>query len=319
MLIAKAAAEEVDIDGLPGSPAALRAAYPASNLATVQMPEHQTSNLNMGRLHFASTTGGGAIAGAHEACTNVPEPGQDREAMKVHKPAGDPVDREEILTAFPDTEIWLRRTFGEAKLDVPAFRRSIVRCDLAVCRGMCCYDGVYVDKCTASVLKRLAAQRAAEFNEQGVTLPASVTVKGSWRRQNAGLKTATRQADFRSRVEGFPQHFNDTACIFLCGDGRCSLQNLGVRDGKHPWFYKPVTCWLHPIDISPERITLYSEETDPLRYPDYDGYVSRTLCGRTTANGQPAYQVLRPELEFLGRILGRDLLTPFDSGKIDPG
>jgi hypothetical protein len=84
-----------------------------------------------------------------------------------------------------------------------------------------------------------------------------------------------------------------------------------MKDGKHPWFYKPLTCWLHPINVSPERITLYDEKTDPYRFPDYDGYLSRTFCGRTMSLGRPAYEVLRPELEFLGRILGRDFASPF--------
>ena len=219
--------------------------------------------------------------------------------------------RENDLTAFSETEEWLRDNCSNAELDVPAFQRLLSRCELSSCRGMCCYDGVYVDRDTADALQQISQARAAEIQKIGVTLPSSVITEGVWRDQSAGLKTATKFADFRSKVRGFPNHFDDTSCMFRCDDGRCSLQTLGMKDGKHPWFYKPLTCWLHPINVSPERITLYDEKTDPYRFPDYDGYLSRTFCGRTMPFGRPAYEVLRPELEFLGRILGRDFTSPF--------
>jgi hypothetical protein len=219
--------------------------------------------------------------------------------------------RESGLTAFPGMEEWLRATCANAELDIPAFQRRLARCDLSSCRGMCCYDGVYVDKNTAEVLPQIARARAADFGKGGVTLPDVVITEGIWRDQTSGLKTVTRPNDFRSKVSDFPNHFDNTSCVFRADDGKCSLQTLGVGDGKHPWFYKPLTCWLHPISVSPERITIYDQKTDPYRYPDYDGFLSRTFCGRTAPLGRPAYEVLRPELEFLGGILGRDLTSPF--------
>jgi hypothetical protein len=194
---------------------------------------------------------------------------------------------------------------------MPAFQRPSARCDLSSCRGMCCYDGVYVDRNTADALQQIAQARAVDFQECGVTLPSIVITEGVWRDESSGLKTATRFTDFRSKVGGFPDHFDDTSCVFRADDGRCSLQTLGAKDSKHPWFYKPLICWLHPINVSPERITLFDETTDPFRYPDYDGFASRTFCGRAAPLGRPTYEVLRPELEFLGRILGRDLTSQF--------
>ena len=153
--------------------------------------------------------------------------------------------------------------------------------------------------------------RAADFHETGVTLPSAVITEGVWRDESSGLKTATKPNDFRGKVSGFPDHFDDTSCVFRADDGRCTLQTLGAKTGRHPWFYKPLVCWLHPINVSPERITIYDENTDPYRYPDYDGFASRTFCGRTAALGRPAYEVLRAELELLGHILGRDLTSQF--------
>lgn len=222
---------------------------------------------------------------------------------------------EDGLTAFPETEKWLRDNCADAELDIPAFRRRLARCELSNCRGMCCYDGVYVDRNTAEVLGQISQARRAEFRESGAILPTAVITEGVWRDGSSGLKTATRPAELRARVGDFPDHFDDTSCVFRIDDGRCSLQTLAMKDGRHPWSYKPLVCWLFPINVSPERITLYDEDTDPYRYPDYDGFASRTFCGRTAAHGRPAWEVLRPELEFLGRILGRDLTTPFDTAE----
>lgn len=219
--------------------------------------------------------------------------------------------KDDGLTAFPKTEEWLRNACAGAELDIPAFHRPLARCDLSHCRGMCCYDGVYVDGGTAEVLRRVSRSRAAYFRENGVAMPREVIVEGVWLDQSAGPKTATRPTDLRGMVEGFPGHFENTCCVFRADDGRCTLQTLGLKDGRHPWFYKPLTCWLHPIHVSPERITIFDEKTDPYRFPEYDGFLSRTFCGQTAPLGRPAYQVLRPELEFLGRLLDRDLMSPF--------
>lgn len=227
--------------------------------------------------------------------------------------------RESGLTAFPGTEAWLRDACADAELDIAAFQRPLARCDLSRCRGMCCYDGVYVDNNTADVLQQIAGARAAAFREAGVTLPRVVITEGVWLDQSTGLKTATKLNDFRGTVDGFPDHFADTSCVFRADDGKCSLQMLGVTDNRHRWFYKPLTCWLHPIHIDPDRITIYDEKTDPYRYPDYDGFLSWTFCGRTAPHGRPAYEVLRPELEFLGRILGRDLVSQFPAPGTEGG
>ena len=82
-----------------------------------------------------------------------------------------------------------------------------------------------------------------------------------------------------------------------------------MREGKHPWYYKPFTCWLHPIKLSESGIRLYDETSDPNKLPNYDGFVVRTFCGRTEAGGRPAVEVLKEELEFLGKLIGRDLIA----------
>jgi hypothetical protein len=217
------------------------------------------------------------------------------------------------LTAFAGAEAALVEGCAASTVDGAAFQRKLSRCSLRRCGGTCCYDGVHVDDDTAVILQQLADQRPDEFRDMGLSLPDAVIVHEQWRGSNPAAKTAVKPFPFSSVVEDYPAHFNDTACVFLLEDARCGLQVLAERDGKHPWYYKPFSCWLHPILVSASEITLPDDQTDPYRFPDYDGFASKTFCGRTCDGGQPAAEVLRAELEFLGRLLRRDLL-----GAINP-
>ena len=221
------------------------------------------------------------------------------------------------LTAFAGAEVSLRKRCKNASIDTAEFQRRISRCSLASCRGTCCYDGVAVDDDTAAVLQNLATQRKSDFDRMELALPEVVIVDS----ENGGVvtkKTAVKPFPFRSLVSGYPEHFNETACVFLLGDGRCGLQVLAQKDGKHRWYYKPFTCWLHPIKIAEGAIRLYDETTDPYRSPDYDGFVCRTFCGRTAACGIPASEVLKEELQFLERLLDDDLSSETEISISDP-
>ncbi len=194
------------------------------------------------------------------------------------------------------------------EFDLPSFTRKLARCELSRCRGMCCYDGAYVDEDTGRVLEELAVDRAADFRDMGLDLPERVLEKDRWRPSGlvTDYRTALKPFPFAAIVDGYPAHFRQTACVFHLEDGRCGLQVLAEQDGRHPWFYKPMPCWLHPIAVSETGVTVHDEETDPYRFPWYDGYVTRTFCGRTCAEGSAAGEVLSEELALLRRILARD-------------
>lgn len=214
------------------------------------------------------------------------------------------------LTAYPDDEAALRSRMAGGSVDAESFRRPVARCEISACRGMCCYDGVYVSPESAVVIERAAREHAGFFAGQGLRLPERVIVEGDWPWRRGGLKTAVTPRAFSKTVQGFPSHFNDTACVFLTGDGRCSLQLLSVHLGRHPWHWKPVKCWMHPITLEGDEravLRLHSHRTDPYRLPGYDGFVSRIFCGRTCPGGAPAATVLAEELTFLSGIVGRDL------------
>lgn len=219
---------------------------------------------------------------------------------------------EESLTAYQDDEATLRSRIGGGQVDAASFQRPVARCAISTCRGMCCYDGVYLSPESAAVAERVARQHAAFFADLCLAPPDRVIVEGDWFWKKGGLKTAVTHRPFSKTVEGFPPHFTDTACVFLTGDGHCALQLLSVQLGRHPWYYKPVKCWMHPITLEGEAravLLLHSDQTDPYRVPGYDGFVSRIFCGRTCPGGAPASVVLADELAFLSRIVGRDLLS----------
>lgn len=172
---------------------------------------------------------------------------------------------------------------------------------------MCCYGGVAVDRDTADVLQRLAKERKSDFQKMGLELADPVVAPAQWQGVVSNI-TALKPRAFRSRVKDYPKHFDETACTFLMADARCGLQVLSEMDGKHPWFYKPFSCWLLPIKLWNGAIRLFDKITDPFRYPGYPGFISHTFCGRADARGEAAAKLLAPELEHLGKILGRDLL-----------
>jgi hypothetical protein len=211
------------------------------------------------------------------------------------------------VTVFRDSEVALREQYGNACLDAEEFQRKINRCSLTNCKGTCCYGGVRVDDATARVLQQLSTDRAAAFREIGLNLPSTVVARTEWQGVTGNI-TVLKPFPFRSLVAAFPVDFEETACTFLMRDGRCGLQILAELDGKHPWYYKPFSCWLFPIKLWKSEIRLFNKETDPFRFLGYNGFVSQTFCGRTSECGLPAVQVLEPELTYLGHILNRNLI-----------
>lgn len=205
---------------------------------------------------------------------------------------------ESSRTAFTATERMLRARFGDAPLDPASFRRLLHPCSLDRCGGTCCSAGASLNGEEALVIRQLARRHPDFFAVLVPDLPQPPVV-----RDGGTERTATRPRPFRADVPDFPAHFEETACAFLLGDGRCALQCLAEVEGRHPWSYKPLACWLHPISLSPDGIALPDERTDP--HPG--GFATQTHCGRTESCGSPAHGVLAAELEYLGGLLGRDL------------
>lgn len=224
-----------------------------------------------------------------------------------------------VITAFPETLAWLGGVVSAMEIDAAALHRPLGRCDLRSCRATCCHDGVYLGPEESAVIQSLTETDRESIEAQGLELPEQSIVYGVWRDVAAGPKTAVRP-DSKQDMPDYPTHFPRTACVFLLADFRCALQSLAVSRGLDPWHYKPLTCWMHPLaidGIEEDRpvLTLHQENNDPQRFPDYDGFVCHTPCGRTRPGGAPAWRVLEDELRYLGRIGGRDLIAEIEAAE----
>lgn len=206
-------------------------------------------------------------------------------------------------TAFPATARALRAALAGAPLDAASFERPLSRCDLGRCHGTCCAEGVYLNPEVAAVVRTLERRHAAFFAGVGLDTSAPLTVEEPEADGPPSVRTARRPKPFHDLVPDYPFHFPDTACAFLTPDARCGLQLLATHEGRHPWHYKPLACWLHPISLAPAGIRLHDRASDP--YPG--GFTTATHCGRTAAGGRAAREVLGEELAYLGAMLGREL------------
>ncbi|MBK1833003.1 hypothetical protein [Roseibacillus ishigakijimensis] len=199
-------------------------------------------------------------------------------------------------TAFPHLEADLAQTVREAALDGESFRTPLRLCELSRCRAMCCHDGVFVGPEEQTVL---TGEFPGEHFEQ----------------RGRRLKTRTVAAGEEELGVGYPGHFPRTRCVFLDEKHHCRLQSRAMAEGRHPWFWKPFPCWLHPLGFRRQPgsgrplLSLPTAQDDPAAGEGYPGFASCTPCGKAEATGQPAWQTLRAELAFLSEISGRDVLA----------
>ncbi|MGD1979902.1 MAG: DUF3109 family protein [Akkermansiaceae bacterium] len=169
----------------------------------------------------------------------------------------------------------------EAAIDHEAFEQRLALCDLTKCRATCCHDGV------------ILSREEADLIGEGVEEETS----GRWRTR----RVAATPDDL---ANDFPDHFPKTRCVFLDDEHRCQWQLKAVDEGRHPWFYKPTSCWMHPLVVEQRHgrpvLTILSREWDEA------GFASYTPCGRAEETGVPARECLKAELEMLREISGRD-------------
>lgn len=175
-------------------------------------------------------------------------------------------------------------SLAEAAVDHGRFELPLPVCELAKCRATCCHDGVILSPEEAEILQR---------DGEGII-----------RLEDGRFKTETVEASAEQLAEDFPDHFPKTRCVFLDDQHRCLWQIRAMEEGKHPWFYKPTSCWMHPLILKNEGgrplLTLLS------RGQDDAGFASFTPCGRSKSTAAPARESLKMELEMLGAISGRD-------------
>lgn len=198
-----------------------------------------------------------------------------------------------------------QQSLSGAVLDVPAFLTKLAHCTYEPASCYCCAMGAYVTAGEAEQVRTQIHQKPNFFDYINVN-KAPLT---QW--ENRTQEHFVQKPCSYTLPNLKPEHH--TACSMRDDAGRCSLQSLAMSEGKHPWWYKPLECWLFPIVIvpgTPPRITLashvpglYGEEENP-------DFLQHARCAQTDEkSGAPAYQKLAQELEMLGKLLKRDLLA----------
>jgi len=194
---------------------------------------------------------------------------------------------------FTETRCDLAGQLTEAALDHDAFERRLPICELTKCRATCCHDGVILSEEEAGILSSLGGAEGIVTMSDG------------------RKKTATKDAVSEDLANDFPNHFSKTRCVFLDDSHRCQWQLRAVAEGRHPWFYKPTSCWLHPVLLTKREgrplITIRAREDDET------GFASHTPCGRVTEGAPPAWKSLAMELKMLGDISGRDFYSQMNA------
>lgn len=113
----------------------------------------------------------------------------------------------------------------------------------------------------------------------------------------SGRKTAVRPYQFARK----PEHFTATRCVLCLPGGRCAPQVAAEAAGLHPWTWKPLACYLHPLRLGERGTALVPPPTaadDPDRAPDYPGFSSSTPCGADHADGEAFTDTLADEIAY---------------------
>jgi len=145
------------------------------------------------------------------------------------------------------------------------------------CQGECCYYGVYTDKAEHETILEIKDKLISLMDET-----QSTNVE-EW------FEDPQEDDDFDSGIAVGTEIVNGK-CAFLNKEGLCVIQSLAINEGKHPWHYKPLYCYLFPITIYEKALTIDNEHIDRL-----------TVCNRNSGNETSIIDFCKDELtQFLG-------------------
>jgi Fe-S-cluster containining protein len=145
------------------------------------------------------------------------------------------------------------------------------------CTGECCHYGVYTD------LKEY--QHILEIKDKIIPLLDETQPKDV----SLWFEEPEKDESFESGIAvGTELHNNK--CVFLDGNGLCTLQKLALLEGVDQWNYKPLYCILFPLTIYEETLTIDDEHIERLK-----------TCNNNSANGKSIYDSCKDELRhFFG-------------------
>lgn len=140
------------------------------------------------------------------------------------------------------------------------------------CRGICCYDGVYLEDDDIRRINECIKKYPQEFAD------INYIEISNWK-SFRGLKK-TKSIKLKRYRKDYPKHFSQTRCIFQIEDtGNCLLQEIALKHDENKWKYKPRTCCIFPLRRRNGKLELLiNKKDDPNVYDDYNGYESCLPC-----------------------------------------
>ena len=159
------------------------------------------------------------------------------------------------------------------------------RCTLDECHGACCVFGVWVD----------SREVADIMANASIIIPHMPPISRNQSEWFAPIEDNDEHSPtgkvIHTAIENRPEHYGGTACVFWREDAKCALQVAAVKNGLHPWRFKPYYCILHPLDQDETgRITL--DETEEL-------VNEPGSCLRSSEEATPLIFTFEEELRYL--------------------
>lgn len=182
------------------------------------------------------------------------------------------------------------------KVDSLVFTARFVSfCNVPVCRGSCCYWGVYVD---IKEREKILEHKDLILKFMDETQPRDVELwfeKDEW-----------DDPDFPSgKCVGTNVYSNK--CVFLTKEGYCVLQTSSTNSGMHKWALKPFYCCIYPLTFWEGVLTYDDGHAEDLEY-----------CGIKAVynHAGPVVEVCKDEFIYvLGEEGYSDLLKVYDNWK----
>jgi hypothetical protein len=209
----------------------------------------------------------------------------------------------------------MQKRYAGAPLDAASFFRSYASC-AGGCAATCCSGGsaFYMPE-EATTVRKVVEEHRDFFLESGIPVDGPY-LDEEWDEEAGQMEISTNVKPMDYAPGVIPEHFDKTACVFRrTSDGACTLQALSVKEGKPGWWFKPLACWLFPLEIERSGkpyIHVAHASTDEYVDADYPGFVGYTGCGKecpAAKGGKPAYAILEREIAELSSFLERDLLS----------
>ncbi len=169
------------------------------------------------------------------------------------------------------------------KIDALVFTAGFVPfCNVPVCRGNCCYWGVYVD---VKERDKILSYKDLILKYMDETQPKDIE---QWFE-----KEEYDDTDFPSGKCVGTNIYNDK-CAFLTKEGYCILQITAVENGMHKWALKPFYCCIYPLTFGEGVLTYDDGHAEDLPY-----------CGISAKHNHagPVIEICKEEFTY---VLGED-------------